>query len=436
MRQLCLTALFFAATTVVNALVRDVPGLNGAIPPTNLANVKFHKRRPADFQHPGLWHTHEDLERMRIGVANQLEPWYSAFANFSADVYSSSSYKMKGPFPVISRGSVSNYTSFTSDARAAWQNALMWYITGDDAHRNVSTSILDGWGSNLTDIIGTDRSLLLGTEGLLFVNAAEIMRWEGNWTEQGATYKGGTGFSVQLYWLFARQSVIVGQANYGMASIHALLNYAIYLEDVSMYNYALDMLQNDPCAGLEANFDVKTGQGSESGRDQGEYRTIPIMILNTCSWIPTHTNPTTILMSPIVAGHAQISIGWTALAAKTILSQGGDMFKEHNNLILRGAEYAGQYNSNKTVPFDPSFYRCEAVLVDGPWGTVANVSRGLKYPVYDLVYYEYIQRLRVDSEAIKEVKRLSPSESNVTSADLPSWGDLLWAYNSTSSSQA
>ncbi|KAI3482466.1 hypothetical protein L1887_54889 [Cichorium endivia] len=175
---------------------------------------------------------------------------------------------MKGPFPVISRGSVSNYTSFTSDARAAWQNALMWYITGDDAHRNVSTSILDGWGSNLTDIIGTDRSLLLGTEGLLFVNAAEIMRWEGNWTEQGATYKGGTGFSVQLYWLFARQSVIVGQANYGMASIHALLNYAIYLEDVSMYNYALDMLQNDPCAGLEANFDLKTGQGSESGRDQ------------------------------------------------------------------------------------------------------------------------------------------------------------------------
>ncbi|GAC75879.1 hypothetical protein PANT_18c00103 [Moesziomyces antarcticus T-34] len=401
--KFCLTALFFAATTVVNALVRDVPGLNGAIPPTNLANVKFHKRRPADFQHPGLWHTHEDLERMRIGVANQLEPWCSAFANFSADVYSSSSYKMKGPFPVISRGSVSNYTSFTSDARAAWQNALMWYITGDDAHRNVSTSILDGWGSNLTDIIGTDRSLLLGTEGLLFVNAAEIMRWEGNWTEQGATYKGGTGFSVQLYWLFARQSVIVGQANYGMASIHALLNYAIYLEDVSMYNYALDMLQNDPCAGLEANFDVKTGQGSESGRDQG---------------------------------HAQISIGWTALAAKTILSQGGDMFKEHNNLILRGAEYAGQYNSNKTVPFDPSFYRCEAVLVDGPWNAVSNASRGLNRPVYDLVYYEYIQRLRVDSEAIEEVKRLSPPESNVTSADLPSWGDLLWAYNSTSSSQA
>ncbi len=306
MRQLCLAALFVAAATVVNALVRDIPGLNGAIPPTNLANVKFHKRRPADFQHPGLWHTHEDLERMRTSVADRLEPWYSAFANFSADIYSSSSYKMKGPFPVISRGSISNYTSFTSDARAAWQNALMWYITRDDAHRNVSTSILDGWGSNLTDIIGTDRSLLLGTEGLLFVNAAEIMRWEGNWKEQGATYKGGTGFSVQLYWLFARQSVIVGQANYGMASIHALLNYAIYLEDVSMYNYALDMLQNDPCAGLEANFDVKTGQGSESGRDQGE-----------CD-----ADPPDIAGDPQVLGAVLTHLASTTVGKKTMFMQG------------------------------------------------------------------------------------------------------------------
>jgi hypothetical protein len=60
--------------------------------------------------------------------------------------------------------------------------------------------------------------------------------------------KGGKGFSVQLYWLFARQSVIVGQANYGMASITALLSFAVYLDDLSMYNYyALDMYQNDLC---------------------------------------------------------------------------------------------------------------------------------------------------------------------------------------------
>lgn len=88
----------------------------------------------------------------------------------------------------------------------------------------MATTILDGWGSNLTNIIVTDRSLLVGLEGQLFVNAAEIMRRGGNWTEAGAKWQGGSGFSVQLYWLFARQSVIIGQASYGMASISALLS--------------------------------------------------------------------------------------------------------------------------------------------------------------------------------------------------------------------
>jgi len=207
---------------------------------------------------------------MRNGVTQNQDPWASAFKNLSADSYSLSSYTMQGPKPIISRGSISNYTSFTNDARATWQNAIMWYITRDQAHWDKSTTILDQWGSNLTSIIGTDRSLLVGLDGQFFVNAAEIMRWEGNWTEADASWKGGKGFSAQLYWLFARQSIVVGQANYGMASITALLSFAVYLDDLSMYNYALDMYQNDLCGGLQGNVDVKTGQGAESGRDQCE----------------------------------------------------------------------------------------------------------------------------------------------------------------------
>lgn len=141
---------------------------------------------------------------------------------------------MQGPHPVICRGSCSNYTSFTHDARAAYQNALMWYITRDDAHWDKATALLDSWGSNLTDIIGVDTSLLVGLEGDIFVNAAEIMRWEGGWVEQGAKPIGTSGFANQLYWLFAKQSINIGQANYGMASIKALLSFAVYLDDVTM----------------------------------------------------------------------------------------------------------------------------------------------------------------------------------------------------------
>ena len=60
------------------------------------------------------------------------------------------------------------------------------------------------------------------------------MRWEGGWVEKGAKASGTSGFSNQLYWLFARQSIIIGQANYGLASIKALLSFAVYLDDVAM----------------------------------------------------------------------------------------------------------------------------------------------------------------------------------------------------------
>ena len=151
---------------------------------------------------------------------------------------------------MICRGACSNYTSFTNDVRAAWQNALMWYITKNQSHWDRSTTILDAWGTNLTDVMGTDTSLLVGLEGDLFINAAEIMRWEGGWVEKGAEWYGGAGFSNQIYWLFARQSIIIGQANYGMISIKALLSYAVYLDDVSMVSNIVTLAEEPPNASV------------------------------------------------------------------------------------------------------------------------------------------------------------------------------------------
>jgi hypothetical protein len=72
-----------------------------------------------------------------------------------------------------------------------FQCRFSWgYIAKDQGHWIRATTILDAWGSNLTDVIGVDTSLLVATEGGLFVNAAEIMRWEGKWTEAGAKWQG------------------------------------------------------------------------------------------------------------------------------------------------------------------------------------------------------------------------------------------------------
>ncbi|KAJ5461738.1 uncharacterized protein N7458_003290 [Penicillium daleae] len=369
------------------------------------------KKRTSDFQHPGLWHSHADLETMRKNALGGVEPWASAYSRFSNDSYSLATYKMQGPHAVISRGAISNYTSFTNDARAAYQNAIMYphsgYITKDQAHWDRSTTILDAWGTNLTNIIGTDRSLLIGIDGLPFVNAAEIMRWEGGWVEQGASWKGGSGFSIQLYWLFARQSIIIGQANYGVASIMGLLNFAVYLDDVALYNYALYAYKNDLCAGLSANFDQTTGQSAEAGRDQA---------------------------------HVQDGLQWLSMASKVVKNQGYDLFSLDNNLLFKGSEYAAKYNLNGTVPYDPSFYRCEAVLVNGPWANISAENRYIGYQdgrtnpaCWGITYYEGLSR-GLDIPWTKRAKDLYDGsvEGQTSPTDFMSWADLLFATKAKS----
>lgn len=74
-----------AATGSLNGL----PILNGPINP--VGTVYGMKKRVGDFIHPGLWHTHDDLERIRLGVLNKQDPWKTAFVNFSTDSFSQAS---------------------------------------------------------------------------------------------------------------------------------------------------------------------------------------------------------------------------------------------------------------------------------------------------------------------------------------------------------
>ncbi|GME24913.1 hypothetical protein V500_04511 [Neofusicoccum parvum] len=380
--------------------VFDIPSAFGPVYPLSPDApdaTPFLKARPSDFVHPGLWHTHDDLERIRTNVEARNEPWASTFDAFRADSFSQANYTMQGPHAVLSRGATSNYSSFTADARAAWQNALVWYVTRDAGHLATTTAILDGWGTNLGAIVGIDRSLLVGLEGDLLANAAEIARWEGGWREAGASWRGGSGFSIALYWLFSRQSVGVGQANYGMASIKALLGFAVFLDDVVLWNYAVNEFVRNPCAGLPAMYEPTTGQSVEAGRDQG---------------------------------HTQSGIAWTAYGARVARSQGVDLYSLGDNLLLKAAEYAAAFNLNQTVPYDPSWYRCEAVLVDGPWANISTESFGVRsaLPAWNVIYYEYVKRRGLDGPWTTRARGTDGYfEGRVTGADHPSWGDLIWA---------
>lgn len=133
-----------------------------------------------------------------------------------------------------------------------------------------------------------------------------------------------------------------------------------------------------------------------------------------------------------ILGHASSGLGWTALAAKTAQSQGVDLFSLGDNLLLKGSEYTAQYNLNYTVDYDPSWYRCEAILVDGPWSTISVEDRGItnQRPVWDMLYYEYVVKRGLQGRYTTEASQAEGFEGRVYTNvdDLPSWGSLVFAY--------
>lgn len=86
--------LFVYPVTATGPLY-GLPVLNGPI--NTVPNIPGAKSRVGDFVHPGLWHTHDDLERIRTGVNQGLDPWKSVWANFSTDSYSQSDVRSKKP---------------------------------------------------------------------------------------------------------------------------------------------------------------------------------------------------------------------------------------------------------------------------------------------------------------------------------------------------
>jgi hypothetical protein len=79
--------LFFGHLANATGSLNGLPILNGPIPvvPQNDPDMK---RGPGDFVHPGLWHTHDDLERIRTGVKEKKEPWNSAYEAFRDNEFS------------------------------------------------------------------------------------------------------------------------------------------------------------------------------------------------------------------------------------------------------------------------------------------------------------------------------------------------------------
>jgi|GEM_PF-6537898 len=272
----------------------------------------------AQFVHPGISHKKSDLDRMKYMVAAQIEPYYKSYQNMVADSKSSYNYSVQGKssFTELGRDSKVNYSAWNSDIRAAYYNAIRWYITGDNRHADKAVEIFKAW-SNLKSVTSGGTEALSGGVGYIMIEAAEIIK---------STYSGWSSSDIEK---FGAMLVYPGYSNTAVPDNiknNSTFYWSAYQGDSGRHGTIPDYGYNE----VMTNYIYETGQCQESSRDQA---------------------------------HVLFGLGLLSSMAEMAWNQGDDLYSHENNRLLLGLEYSLRYNvsyrasyADQTDPWQPSSF--------------------------------------------------------------------------------
>ncbi|WP_373511566.1 right-handed parallel beta-helix repeat-containing protein [Persicitalea sp.] len=262
------------------------------------------------FAHPGINQTKADLAHMKAQVLKGQEPYKSAFERLKEEtdlafVVTPYTHVLRGPYGKPNIGG----NDLSKGAQMAYNCAVVWYITNDQAYANKSIEILDAWSARLWDFDYNDAKLLAAWTGHVLCNAAEILRYTpSGWSPQGVDqFK---HLMMTVYYPLLRYYFPQANGNWDGAIIHSILAIAVFTDNRPMFNQALDHLLRGPVNGSLFKYIYPSGQCQETGRDQA---------------------------------HVQLGLGEFAGAAQIAYTQGVDVFSMGDHRLALGYEYTAQF---------------------------------------------------------------------------------------------
>ena len=341
----------------------------------------------AEFRHPGILHTLDDLNRMRAMVARGAEPWKSGFEKLKAHPQSQPNYVMKGPFEEISRNPTVHQREFDWDANAAYQCAVMWCITGDAAYARKSQQIVNAWSATLKRVGGRDAVLAASISPFKMMNAAEILRSTNSGWPAARAKQAERMFTSVIYPAIG-DFALFANGNWDTGSIKTMLAIAVFANDRDMFERALRYYVSGDGNGRVTHYIYESGQCQESGRDQA---------------------------------HTQLGLAHLGDAAEIAWNQGLDLYGYARNRLLKGFEYTARYNLGEEVPFTPDIdrtgeYRHQRISVRGPFR-----------PVYEEILNHYVNRVGLAAPYVQRVVEKIRPEGAAFGADHPGFGTILFA---------
>lgn len=352
---------------------------------------------PMVFVHPGILHNDDDLNRIKNIVDQKTQPGYGSYEELIKQVTASSNYQIKGPFERIARDGEDGYTKslYESDFKAAYHNAIMWVITGNETHAKKAIEIINAYSNKLIAITGTnDNNLTASLGSFVLVNAAEILRYKySGWTTEETTKcetMFNNVFAAELRKFYSRPAYTNG--NWGTATIKAMLGISVFLDNEDYFKEALRLFYSKGLDnGSLANYIInEAGQCQESGRDQG---------------------------------HVMFGIGSLAEACEIGYHQNIDMYGALENRLLKGYEYTAKYNIGLGVPF------VQWTDVTGKysnWTQISDSKRGEFRSVFEIAYNAYVVRKELKMPYTEIILNSIRPEGKPFGIDNPGFGSLLF----------
>ncbi|MFF9038451.1 alginate lyase family protein [Streptomyces sp. NPDC014892] len=348
------------------------------------------------FSHPGLLHSAADLDRLRSAVAAKESPIHDGFTVLAAHARSKSTYTVQNTGQITSWGrGPSNFMSqAVADSAAAYQNALMWCVTGERAHADKARDILDAWSASLTMITGADGPLGAGLQAFKFVNAAELLRHTGydGWAE--ADIARCERSFLDVWYPAVSGYMLYANGNWDLTAIQTVLAIGVFCEEPVLFEDPLRFAAAGAGNGsVPGRIVTAAGQGQESGRDQG---------------------------------HEQLAVGLMGDAAQVAWNQGVDLWGFDGGRLLANAEYAARYNLGGDVPFTPDLDRTGKYIKKA----VSAVGRSTLPPIYEMYLAHYAGVRGLDAPATKAAVFRGTGGARVVEGsndDLPSFGTFAYA---------
>ncbi len=262
------------------------------------------------FIHPGIDQTPNDLAFMKRMVLESRQPYKDAFERLKAATDTPFSVRahthvLRGPYGRPNIGG----DDLSKGANMAYNYALVWYITKNQAYADKAIAIINAWSPVLWDFDYNDAKLLAAWTGHLLCNAAEILRYN----NAGWKQKDIAAFSNMLltvYYPLMRFYFPQANGNWDGAIIHSIMAMAIFTDNRKMFNNAVDHFLHAPVNGSLFKYVYPNGQCQESPRDQA---------------------------------HVQLGLGEFAGAAQVAYTQGVDLFSIADNRLALGYEYTARF---------------------------------------------------------------------------------------------